>query len=230
MARLEQVHDGRMIGFGPFVGYYFRPENPRDLSRLQFVCFNENRFYSIVWGLAGYCPGTMWAAAGEGRMDAVFALLGGLAGTAVFAQLHETLIPLLYDPTNVEQITLTDLFGNYGVAVAVLAVGLSLSIWVIGKLWGSAEHERSKLFERGTTTETQWITNLSNPVEQGMKTPVGSQHFDHLVLVKHITPVMGFLVFLLLLVPVTRVSAATVEYDLTIARQEVNFTGESAWQ
>jgi hypothetical protein len=87
-------------------------------------------------------------------MDAVFALLGGLAGTAVFAQLHETLIPLLYDPTNVGQITLTDLFGNYGVAVAVLAVGLSLSIWVIGKLWGSAEHERSKLFERGTTTET----------------------------------------------------------------------------
>ncbi|MGK2904809.1 MAG: hypothetical protein ACSLFH_00455 [Desulfuromonadales bacterium] len=46
MARLEQVHDGRMIGFGPFVGYYFRPEDPRDLSRLQFVCFNERRFYS----------------------------------------------------------------------------------------------------------------------------------------------------------------------------------------
>ena len=46
MARLEQVHDGRMIGFGPFVGYYFRPETPRDLSRLSFVCFNEKRFYS----------------------------------------------------------------------------------------------------------------------------------------------------------------------------------------
>nr|WP_321397318.1 hypothetical protein [uncultured Desulfobacter sp.] len=46
MARLEQVHDGRMIAFGPFVGYYFRSEDPKDLSRLQFVCFNENRFYS----------------------------------------------------------------------------------------------------------------------------------------------------------------------------------------
>jgi len=46
MARLEQVHDGRMIGFGPFVGYYFRPEDPEDLSWLRFVCFNENRFYS----------------------------------------------------------------------------------------------------------------------------------------------------------------------------------------
>jgi len=46
MARLEQVHDGQLIGFGPFVGYYFRPDTPKDLSRLRFVCFNENRFYS----------------------------------------------------------------------------------------------------------------------------------------------------------------------------------------
>lgn len=46
MARLEQVHEGRLIGFGPFVGYYFRPEDPKDLRRLSFVCFNENQFYS----------------------------------------------------------------------------------------------------------------------------------------------------------------------------------------
>jgi hypothetical protein len=46
MARLEQVHEGRLIGFGPFVGYYFRPVDPKDLSRLSFVCFNENQFYS----------------------------------------------------------------------------------------------------------------------------------------------------------------------------------------
>lgn len=46
MARLEQVHDGQLIGFGPFVGYYFRPVKVDDLGRLRFVCFNENRFYS----------------------------------------------------------------------------------------------------------------------------------------------------------------------------------------
>ncbi|QSV46478.1 hypothetical protein [Geobacter benzoatilyticus] len=86
-----------------------------------------------IW-LGLFCPGTIWAAAGEGRIDAAFALLGGLAGTALFAQLHETLIPILYDPTNVGQITLTDLFGNYGVAVTVLAVGLVLCIWAIGTL------------------------------------------------------------------------------------------------
>ena len=108
--------------------------------------------FGIGWGLTGYCPGTTWAAAGEGRMDAVFALLGGLAGTALFAQLHETLIPILYDPTNVGQITLTDLFGNHAVAVAVLAVGFGLCTWGIGKLWGSGE--RIVAFEGGPGSET----------------------------------------------------------------------------
>lgn len=38
--------DGQVAGFGPFVGYYFRPDDPADLSRLRFVCFNERGFYS----------------------------------------------------------------------------------------------------------------------------------------------------------------------------------------
>ena len=103
--------------------------------------------FGIGWGLAGYCPGTTWAAVGEGRMDAVFALLGGLAGTALFAHLHETLIPLLYEPTNVGQITLTDLFGSYAVATGVLFVLFGLSTWAIGKIWGSGE--RVLAFEHG---------------------------------------------------------------------------------
>ncbi len=91
--------------------------------------------FGIGWGLTGYCPGTTWAAAGEGRMDAVFALLGGLAGAALFAHLHETLVPLLYDPTNVGQITLTDLFGNQAIAVTMLVIVFGLCTWGIGKLW-----------------------------------------------------------------------------------------------
>lgn len=91
--------------------------------------------FGIGWGLTGYCPGTTWAAAGEGRMDAVFALLGGLAGAALFAHLHETLVPLFYDPTNVGQITLTDLFGNQAIAVTMLVVIFGLCTWGIGKLW-----------------------------------------------------------------------------------------------
>ena len=92
--------------------------------------------FGIGWGLCGYCPGTTWAAAGEGRMDAVFALLGGLAGTAAFAQLHELLIPLLYGPTNVGPISLVDVFGTKALAATALALALGVCIWIIGIVWG----------------------------------------------------------------------------------------------
>jgi hypothetical protein len=46
-ATLQMMVDGRQLSFGPFVGYYFRPPDPADLSRLAFVCFNERRFYTL---------------------------------------------------------------------------------------------------------------------------------------------------------------------------------------
>ncbi|MDY6824294.1 MAG: YeeE/YedE thiosulfate transporter family protein [Thermodesulfobacteriota bacterium] len=95
--------------------------------------------FGLGWGLCGYCPGTTWAAAGEGRMDAVFALVGGLAGAALFAQLHEFLIPLLHAPTNVGQITLSGWFGSKPLAVAVFVVVFGICIWAIGILWGRGE-------------------------------------------------------------------------------------------
>jgi len=93
--------------------------------------------FGIGWGFTGYCPGTCWAAAGEGRMDAVFALLGGLAGTAVFAHLHETLIPLVYLPTSLGSVTLSQWFGSKTVAVGFLAASFALCAWLIGKIWNS---------------------------------------------------------------------------------------------
>lgn len=74
-----------------------------------------------------------------GLAAVIFGIGWGLAGTALFAQLHETLIPLLYDPTNVGQITLADLFGSYAAGTGVLFAVLCISVWVIGKIWGSGQ-------------------------------------------------------------------------------------------
>ena len=91
--------------------------------------------FGIGWGICGYCPGTTWAAVGEGRMDAVFALLGGLAGAAVFAQFHEKLIPLLYGPTNVGRITLGDWLGGKLPGLLLLLILFGGAVWLIGRLW-----------------------------------------------------------------------------------------------
>lgn len=92
--------------------------------------------FGVGWGLSGYCPGTCWAAVGEGRMDAIFTLFGGLAGAATFAQLHEVLIPALYMPTNYGQLTLTDWFGHPAVALGVLILMFGGGVLLIGRLWG----------------------------------------------------------------------------------------------
>mgnify|MGYP000450397883 CR=1 FL=1 len=39
-------HQGRVYEFGPFVGYFFWPEESADLSRLSFACRNEGQFYT----------------------------------------------------------------------------------------------------------------------------------------------------------------------------------------
>jgi len=42
-----QIHAGdRVLSFGPFVGYYFKPRSADDLSHLDFICFNERSFYT----------------------------------------------------------------------------------------------------------------------------------------------------------------------------------------
>ncbi|SMC25989.1 hypothetical protein SAMN02746041_02488 [Desulfacinum hydrothermale DSM 13146] len=43
---LEFVHNGRLLHFGPFVGYYFRADAPGDMRRIRLVCFNEGKFYA----------------------------------------------------------------------------------------------------------------------------------------------------------------------------------------
>ncbi len=47
--------------------------------------------FGFGWGLAGYCPGTAVAAVGEGRLDAVWAVLGMLVGAGLYAEAYPVL-------------------------------------------------------------------------------------------------------------------------------------------
>lgn len=91
--------------------------------------------FGLGWGLAGYCPGTTWAAVGEGRVDAIFALVGGLAGTAAFAHLHAWIIPAVHAPSNLGQVTMGDLFGHPLTGLVVEIAILLAAVWLIGRLW-----------------------------------------------------------------------------------------------
>jgi len=68
-------------------------------------------------------------------MDAVFTLLGGLAGTVVFAHLHESLIPMLYTPTSLGQLTLVDWFGHPGAALGFLIILFGVGVLLVGRFW-----------------------------------------------------------------------------------------------
>ncbi len=42
--------------------------------------------FGIGWGLLGYCPGTSLGAVGEGRLDALWGILGMLVGAGLYAE------------------------------------------------------------------------------------------------------------------------------------------------
>lgn len=44
--------------------------------------------FGLGWGMVGYCPGTSLGAVGEGRLDAVWGILGMLVGAAVYAEAY----------------------------------------------------------------------------------------------------------------------------------------------
>lgn len=67
--------------------------------------------FGIGVGLAGYFPGTVWIALGQGRRDALYAVAGGLLGAFTWSVIFGWVKPYLWDAFNFGAITWPQLFG-----------------------------------------------------------------------------------------------------------------------
>ncbi len=84
--------------------------------------------FGIGWGLLGYCPGTSAGALAEGRWDALWGILGMLAGAALFAEAYPLMKQTVLTWGVLGKITLPQLLGvnHWFVIVPFIVLALAL--------------------------------------------------------------------------------------------------------
>lgn len=67
--------------------------------------------FGIGWGLLGYCPGTSLGALGEGRLDALWGIVGMLVGAGLYAEAYPYLLKTVLTWGNFGKITIPQVLG-----------------------------------------------------------------------------------------------------------------------
>ena len=90
--------------------------------------------FGLGWGLLGYCPGTSVGALGEGRWDALFGVLGMLAGAGLYAESYPYLKGNVLTWGNFGKITLPQFLGlNPWIIIPIFAAGTVCLCWWLEK-------------------------------------------------------------------------------------------------
>jgi uncharacterized membrane protein YedE/YeeE len=77
--------------------------------------------FGAGWGLLGYCPGTSLGALGEGRWDALWGILGMLAGAGLYAEAYPFLKNTVLTWGDYGKITIPQVLGvNHWLVIAVI--------------------------------------------------------------------------------------------------------------
>ncbi len=76
--------------------------------------------FGIGWAILGYCPGTAGGALGEGRIDAIWGIIGMLFGGSIYALAYPFLKANVISLGNFGKITLPQVLGvNHWVIIVV---------------------------------------------------------------------------------------------------------------
>lgn len=88
--------------------------------------------FGVGWALIGYCPGTAFGALGEGHYDALWGMLGMLAGAGLFAELYPAMEHNLLAWGYRGPLTLPQLLqvNHWLVVVPFVAGGIAFLRWV----------------------------------------------------------------------------------------------------
>ena len=87
--------------------------------------------FGTGWAVMGYCPGTSIGALGEGRWHAAFAVVGMIAGAALYAELHPFLGATVLAWKDFGKISLPETLGvsQWIVVAGFWAVVIGLFAW-----------------------------------------------------------------------------------------------------
>jgi uncharacterized membrane protein YedE/YeeE len=84
--------------------------------------------FGVGFAVAGYCPGTCVVGIGEGRRDALFALLGGVTGALVFTLAYPVLKSALMSRADFGKVTLATALGIPGLVGAIALAVVLLAV------------------------------------------------------------------------------------------------------
>ena len=84
--------------------------------------------FGVGFAVGGYCPGTCVVAAGEGRRDAWFTILGGIGGALLFTLLYNVIEPVFIRPMNYGKVTLANVLHISPLIAAVLLAAVFLTV------------------------------------------------------------------------------------------------------
>jgi uncharacterized membrane protein YedE/YeeE len=92
--------------------------------------------FGVGMSLAGFCPGTMVAGAGEGKLDYIIpGFLGFLAGAVLFGLTYEQVFPPIARILNYGSVVIPDLWNvNALLAVAVFALMALILFYAIDRM------------------------------------------------------------------------------------------------